>query len=94
MDDSLLGTYANDYFGPLEIADSGEGLEMRVGPGPTVYALSHWDGRVYVLEPRDENNPEGSTSKLTFAPSAPRARATSVTVEFLDGAGMGTFTRE
>lgn len=93
MDDQLLGTFENAYFGPIEIADSGEGLVVKLGPKPMTYALTHWDGRTYVLEPRDENNPDGSVSMLTFAPEAPRERATSVTIEFLNGNGLGTFTR-
>jgi CubicO group peptidase (beta-lactamase class C family) len=94
MDDQLLGTFESPYFGPIEIADGGEGLVVKLGPEPMTYALTHWDGRTYVLEPRDENNPDGSVSKLTFAPAAPRERATSVTIEFLDGNGLGTFTRD
>ncbi|MGX1096808.1 serine hydrolase [Amorphus sp. MBR-141] len=94
MDDQLLGTYESAYFGPMEIADSGEGLVVKLGPKPMTYPLTYWDGRTYVLQPRDENNPDGSVSMLTFAPAGPRERATSVTIEFLNGNGLGTFTRD
>lgn len=94
MDDQLLGTYDSPYFGPMEIADSGEGLVVKLGPEPMTYPLTYWDGRTYVLQPRDENNPDGSVSMLTFAPAGPRERATSVTIEFLNGNGLGTFTRD
>lgn len=94
MDDQLLGTFDNPYFGPIDIADGGEGLVVKLGPEPMTYALTHRDGRTYVLEPRDENNPDGSVSTLTFAPDGPRDRATSVTIGFLNGNGLGTFKRD
>ena len=94
MDDQLLGTFANDYFGPIEIGDDGNSLVVKLGPEPIVYSLTHWNGRTYVFEPRDENNPEGSISMLTFAPEGPREKATSVTIEFLNERGLGTFTRD
>jgi len=93
MDDQLLGTFENDYYGPIEIADDGNSLVVKLGPKPMVYPLTHWDGRTYVFEPRDENNPDGSVSKLTFSPAEPRALATEVTIEFLNSNGLGTFTR-
>ena len=78
----------------IDIADGGEGLVVKLGPEPMTYALTHWDVRTYVLEPRDENNPDGSVSTLTFAPDGPRDRATSVTIGFLNGNGLGTFKRD
>lgn len=94
MDHQLLGTFSNDYFGPIEIGDDGNSLVVKLGPEPMTYSLTHWNGRTYVLEPRDENNPDGSISQLTFEPEGPRELATSVTIEFLNGNGLGTFTRD
>ena len=106
--EELLGVYRNDYFGEVEIrrvardedggadgaadgsgADigaSGPELALAVGPGPLVWPLEHWDGDTFAVSPIGENWPRGSRGSVAFEGDA-------VTVELLDGNGLGTFTR-
>ena len=43
------------------------------------------------MTPRGEDAPDGSRSAVTFARES--AEATAMSVEFLDGDGLGTFRR-
>lgn len=86
--DGYAGTYANPYFGPLTVAVEGDGLMMAAGPGGSRWPLQHWDGDVFALAPQGENANPGSLFAVTFRPAAG-----SVTVEYWDGDGLGTFTR-
>jgi CubicO group peptidase (beta-lactamase class C family) len=89
--EAYIGTYANDYYGPLEVADEGEGrLAMSLGPEPQVLVLTHWDGDRFSYEPVGEN--AVGISEVSFEIGGD-GRATSVTVEHLDAEGLGTFTR-
>ncbi|GAA1701791.1 serine hydrolase [Dietzia cercidiphylli] len=81
----LVGTYRNDYFGTLEVRESEDALEMTVG-GAAAWPLDPWDGDTFAVEPRSENWPPGSRGSVTFDDD-------EVTVELLDGNGLGTFTR-
>jgi CubicO group peptidase (beta-lactamase class C family) len=89
--ESYAGTYANDYFGPLEVAVEHGVLVMKAGPAGMSFGLRHWDGDTFVFEPRGENASEGSVSEVSFRVGDGRAEA--VTVEFWNEAGLGTFAR-
>ncbi|MEH6819314.1 MAG: serine hydrolase [Dietzia psychralcaliphila] len=82
----LIGTYRNDYFGTIEVRSSGDSLELSVGRGAAPWPLEHWDGDTFAVEPVSENWPPGSRGSVTFDDD-------EVTVELLDGNGLGTFTR-
>ncbi|MBB1023741.1 MULTISPECIES: serine hydrolase [unclassified Dietzia] len=82
----LVGTYDNDYFGTLEVRESEDGLEMIVGRVAVAWPLEPWDGETFAVQPRSENWPPGSRGSVTFDDD-------EVTVELLDGNGLGTFTR-
>jgi hypothetical protein len=103
--DELVGVYRNDYFGEIEIRRvasqpdlgsdgpesddplvAGPALALDVGPGPQVWPLDHWDGDTFAVSPVGENWPPGSRGSVTFD-------GDTVTVELLDGNGLGTFTR-
>ncbi len=89
----LAGTYANDYVGTAIVESSGRRLTtLRLGPNRTPFPLRHWDGDTYVYEPSGESANPGSVSKVTFA-RGPGGRATSMTIEYYQQDGMGTFTR-
>jgi len=87
-----VGTYGNDYYGNLDIVRSGEGLAVRLGPAAKQYALAHWDGDAFTFEPSSENETDGSISLATFKKQA--ASFGAVTIEYLDGSGLGTFARK
>jgi CubicO group peptidase (beta-lactamase class C family) len=84
------GTYGNDYYGPVRVVPAGKSLHLRIGPRPDDYVLTHWSGDVFSFYPAGENA-VGITA-ATFAPGAGGAAA-SVTLEYYDANGLGTFTR-
>ncbi len=96
---AYVGTYQNDYFGPITIGESAGGLVLTAGPKQVQYQLNHWDGQTFKFnpvgnrgsEPAGENVDDGSISAVTFAVGGDAA--TSVTVEQWNHNGLGTFTR-
>jgi len=86
--DAYLGIYQNDYFGPLEITQGDSGLTARLGPRGDSFALTHWDGEVFAMAPRNENAPAGSKSSVTFDPAAG-----SVLIEYFNRNGLGRWQR-
>ncbi|MGH8479378.1 MAG: serine hydrolase [Gammaproteobacteria bacterium] len=83
---SYTGTYRNDYYGPLQIAEEGGSLVLAIGPGPMKHPLAHWDGEAFTFTLRNENAAPGTISKATFA-------ADRVTLEYYDADKLGTFVR-
>lgn len=61
-------------------------LALDVGPGPQVWPLEHWDGDTFVASPVGENWPPGSRGSVTVD-------GDEVTIDLLDGNGLGTFSR-
>jgi hypothetical protein len=88
--DAYVGTYGNDFYGPVEVARDGSGLVLRQGPRQTAFPLRHWDGDVFVYQPAGEN--AAGLSAVTFQ-VGPTRQATSVLIENLDIHGQGTFSR-
>lgn len=81
------GTYDNPYFGPARIDERDGGLVLTIGPREQTYPLTHRDGDVFTFEVTGENAPDGTISTATFTPD-------TVTFEYWDTDGLGTFTRE
>lgn len=96
---AYAGTYRNDYFGPITVAENGGGLTLTAGPKQVQYRLTHWDGDTFTFnpvgnrgsEPAGENVDDGSISQVTFTVAGDTA--SSVTVEQWNKNGLGTFTR-
>ncbi|MFJ4671239.1 serine hydrolase [Kitasatospora purpeofusca] len=90
-DSAYLGTYGNDYFGPLTVGPGdGGGLVMSLGPDNLRFPLQHYDGDVFSFRTRGEN--AAGLSGVTFAVGAD-GKAATVVVEQFDHDGLGTFTR-
>lgn len=89
---AYVGTYRNAYYGDLVIGDEGGQLMLTVGPAAKRYALAHWDGNTFALEPDGEIAPAGSRFKAEFGVGADGLMH-SVKVELFDENGLGTFTR-
>ncbi len=83
---SYVGSYANSYWGPAVVTESGGALRLALGPRPQVYPLRHFDGDVFTFELQGENAPPGSVSEARFA-------GDRLTLEYFDQDRMGTFTR-
>jgi CubicO group peptidase (beta-lactamase class C family) len=96
---AYVGTYQNDYFGPITVTESGGGLVLTAGPKQVQYQLTHWDGQTFTFnpvgnrgsEPAGENVDDGSISAVTFTVNGDVA--STVTVEQWNKNGLGTFTR-
>ncbi|MFI7295978.1 serine hydrolase [Streptomyces sp. NPDC050121] len=87
---ACTGTYANGYYGPLTVTASGGELTMRLGPKPTTFRLTHYDGDTYSFRTVGEN--AVGLSGVTFQGDR-NGKATRVTVEAFDENGLGVFTR-
>lgn len=83
---AYAGTYQNDYYGPLEVVDNQGVLELRLGPQPMTFKLSHWDGDIFTFMLDNENAPPGTISQASFSPG-------KVVLEYYDEDGLGTFVR-
>lgn len=91
-DAAYLGDYASDYYGAAEVAAGQDGgLVLTLGPAGEAFPLEHWTGDTFVMTPRGEDAPDGSRSAVTFVREG--EQAVTVTVEFLDENGLGTFRR-
>ena len=74
------------------VLEDGGKLAMRMGPpgSPTTFPLSHFDGDTFSFESIGENS-NGLAGAL-FA-GASSGSSPSVTLDFYDRTGLGTFTR-
>jgi hypothetical protein len=77
--------------GSIQIVAKGSSLHLLIGPGPDNYVLTHWSDSVFAFYPTGENA-LGITA-ATFHPASGSAQAASVTLEYYDANGLGTFTR-
>jgi CubicO group peptidase (beta-lactamase class C family) len=88
--DAYVGTYANDFFGQIQVVNTGGGLAVKLGPKPDTFPMSHYSGNVFSYQPTGEN--AYGLSGVTFTVGA-MGRATTVTIENLNIHDLGTFTR-
>ena len=63
---------------------------MLIGPGPDDYPLRHWSGNLFAFFPTGENA-VGITAATFNAGAGTHAR--SVTLEYYNTTGLGTFVR-
>ena len=90
-DSYYTGSYANDYYGSIQIVAKGGSLHLLIGPGPDDYPLTHWSDNVFSFFPTGENA-LGITA-ATFNPASGGAQASSVTLEYYNADQLGTFKR-
>ncbi|WP_244424542.1 serine hydrolase [Methylobacterium nodulans] len=89
---SYIGSYANPYFGNAEIVEANGHLELRIGLSGKSYMLTHWDGDMFLVSPSSENQADGSLSSIAFKRTG-NEPAREVTIEYLNGNGLGLFLR-
>ena len=82
---SYVGQYANDFWGPARVTDSDGVLQLALGT-KLAAPLKHWGGNVFTFSFVSENAPPGTISKATFD-------GDTLTLEYFDQDGKGTFTR-
>ncbi|RWA54130.1 serine hydrolase [Cupriavidus sp. UYMSc13B] len=83
---TYTGTYQNDYYGPLQVANQGGTLVMTLGATPLTLPLSHWDGDVFTFMLNNENATPGTISQAAFS-------SDRVWLEYYDHEGLGMFVR-
>ncbi|HEY7852452.1 MAG TPA: serine hydrolase [Caulobacteraceae bacterium] len=88
---AYAATYANAYFGDVEVSEAGGRLSMALGPERTAFPLTHYDRDVFTYEPAGENAAGPSGVIFTLGPDG---KATTMTVENLNIHGDGVFTRK
>jgi CubicO group peptidase (beta-lactamase class C family) len=91
-DSAYTGTYDNPYYGPLAVLEEGGKLALRMGPAgsPTTFPLPHFDGDTFSFETIGENANGLAGALFAGAAGGP---SPSVTLDFYDRTGLGTFTR-
>lgn len=86
-----VGTYASDMYGPATISAHDNGLRLTLGPKHMVFALRHWSGDTFVFRPGGGGF--RTTTELKYVPANGNHPA-SITIEWLNDSGTGTFTKE
>ena len=90
-DNAYVGTYANDFYGPITISVGEGGLVLTAGPAGMTFPLEHWDANTFAFETQGENR--SGLSAVDFA-VGPDGSATGVVIEKWDKPnGIGTFAR-
>lgn len=66
------GCYENSYYGPARVSlnDTGDALDLVIGPAALRYRLRHWDGEQFAFDMRGENEPSGSRCAVQFSDQA------------------------
>jgi len=54
-DAAYVGTYHNDYYGDVKIAQVADGLVLRIGPKPLEFPLTHYARDTFSWQPAGEN---------------------------------------
>jgi CubicO group peptidase (beta-lactamase class C family) len=88
---AYVGTYANDYFGEVEVIDKGGRLAIVEGPEKKTFRLTHYDRDTFTYQTGGENAVGASGVTFTLAPDG---KASGVTVENLNPHGDGVFPRQ
>lgn len=87
-----VGSYRNSYFGSLRVAEEEGRLRVTLGPrGNYVVDLDAWDGDTFAFTPTGENAPAGSRSSAAFVRAD--GEITTLTLEFFDRQGLGTWEK-
>ena len=85
------GRYANPYVGEAIVKREAGGLALKVGPGQgQTTALHHFDRDLFLTYPSADMPEMPSEVRFSIGPDS---RATAVTIDFLDGSGVGTLRR-
>jgi CubicO group peptidase (beta-lactamase class C family) len=86
-----LGTYNNDFYGPIDLREEENHLVLAVGPEKKLtFPLSHFNRDIFDYQPTGESAYGLAGVFFTIGPDG---KASSVTIENLNVYGQGTFTR-
>ncbi|MEU9011942.1 serine hydrolase [Streptomyces sp. NPDC048479] len=93
-DATYVGTYSNDYYGPLAVSADNGVLTMQLGPKHMRFRLMHYDGNTFSFRTAGENAVGLSGVTFSVGSGDSGGKATKVRVESLDNNGLGTFIRD
>jgi hypothetical protein len=90
-DSAYAGRYANAYVGDAFVAAENGGLKLEVGPNRArSYPLRHFDRDLFLYFPDAETPDRPSALNFSIGPDGKAAR---VTIESLNGNGLGVLER-
>ena len=87
---AYLGTYANKFFGDIQIIENGQGMAIVEGPQRAPFPLQHYNRDTFIYQTTGEN--AIGASGVTFTIGS-EGKATTLVVENLDAHGEGIFQR-
>jgi CubicO group peptidase (beta-lactamase class C family) len=88
---AYTGSYANEFFGKIEVVEVQGALVLRMGPKPIEAKVDHWDRDTFTYQPVGEM--AGGRSGVQFSID-PSARADGILIENLNVHGQGRFARQ
>ena len=88
---AYVGTYTNDFFGDITVAEKDGGLVISQGPKPMIFAMTHFNRDTFTYITEGES--AVGISGIAFTLGAD-GKATQVLVGNLDNNGLGTFQRK
>ena len=89
-DAAYVGSYVNDFYGPIEVVAGANGLNLLIGPNRRPFELGHFDRDTFTFQTIGEN--ASGITGVTFALDG-QGKARSVWIEAFDHSGLGTFAR-
>lgn len=89
---AYTGVYHDAYYGPVTVAAESDAYTIAIGPAQMSFALEHVNADTFKFQPVGENA-YGPTA-VTFTRAGTGATAQSVTIDYLNTTGQGTFIRE
>jgi CubicO group peptidase (beta-lactamase class C family) len=89
---AYTGVYNDDYYGPITIAADGDAYTISIGPAQMTFPLEHVNADTFKFQPVGEN--AFGPSAVTFTRAGDGINAQSVTIDYLNQTGQGTFIRE
>jgi CubicO group peptidase (beta-lactamase class C family) len=89
-DAAYVGSYANDFFGDVDVVEKDGGLAVLIGPDKRAFAMTHYDRDIFTFETIGENASGASGMFFTIGRDG---KATGVTIEAFNVAGEGVFAR-
>jgi CubicO group peptidase (beta-lactamase class C family) len=87
---AYTGLFANDYVGPVEISGEDDALELRIGPEPRVYTLTHFERDTFTYQ--IDLEPPAPLTGATFV-IGPDGVAQALILDYFAGNGQQFFAR-
>jgi CubicO group peptidase (beta-lactamase class C family) len=87
---AYVGSYANSFYGTVEVTEGAGGLSLVEGPAKVTYPLTHFDGNTFIHYPVVGIPHIPAPIEFVMGPDG---KASAINIGDSDGAGLGTLTR-